>query len=114
MPALIRLIDEIVRERGRDTYWVCFEHGLFADRDALGRAKEDQLAWFGNEGLEYEKAAPKGWLEGDPGCFAVFFDGADDPRLAKYCTKFEEPSGGSLQPGLYQMYLVSFRKAGAG
>ena len=109
MPALIKTIDEIVQERSRDVYWLRFAHGLFADRDALHRAKEDQLAWFADNGLEYQTAAPKGWLEGNPGCYAVFFDGADDLRLHAYSSKFEQQDGGSLQPNMYQMYLVPFR-----
>ena len=109
MPVLIKTIDQIVRERRRDTYFVRFADSLFADGDALRRAKEHHLAWFDAEGIHYEKAAPAGWLEGDPGCYAAYFDGPDDARLRAYCTKFEEPSGRSLHPRLYQMYLVPFR-----
>ena len=109
MPVLIKTIDEIVQERRRDTYWVRFANPFFTDRDALRLVKDDQLGWFDEQGLEYKTAAPKGWLEGDPGCFTVYFDGPDDTRLHAYCTKYEQPSGGSLQPGLYQMYIVPFQ-----
>lgn len=111
MPAIIKTIDEIVQERRCDTYWVRFANHFFADRDALQRAKKDQLAWFDEQGLSYETAAPKGWLEGDPGCFAVGFDGPDDPRLQAYSSEFERQDGGSLQAAIYQMYIVPFRAA---
>ena len=113
MPALIKFIEEIVRERGRDTYWLRFAHSLFANRDVLRRIKEDHLAWIDEQGVKYETAAPKGWMEGDPGCFAVYFDGPEDPRLHAYCSKFEQPDGGSLQPNMYQMYLYHFGQAEA-
>lgn len=114
MPVLIKTINEIVQERGCDTYWVRFESTFVADRDALRRAKDDHLAWFDIQGLEYETASPTDWLEGNPGCFAVFFDGPADPRLHAYCSKYERLDGGSLQPNMYQMYMVPFRVERAG
>lgn len=111
MPIIIKTIDEIVRARGRDTYWLRFAASLFADRGALRHAKKDHFAWFADQSLAFEIAAPMDWLEGNPGCFAIYFDDANDPRLQAYSVTFERPDGRSLQPGLYQMFMVPFRAA---
>ena len=64
------------------------------------------VCWFRSKGLRWETAAPRGWLEGDPGIYAVHFDGTDDPRAAGYAAEFEGADGKSLEPDAYQMYRL--------
>ena len=104
MPVLIRTIDEIMRERRTDLYVLHFD--IFA-KEFRTEARR-QLAWFDEREVGHEVAAPSGWLEGDPGCHAIYFEGHADERLADYSANFEDNSGGSLMPDLYQMYVMSF------
>ena len=104
MPVLIRTLDEIMRERQADVYLLQFN--IFA-KEFRTEARR-QLEWFDEREVNHEVAAPSGWLEGDPGCHAIYFEGRGDERLADYCAAYEDKSGGSLMPDLYQMYVVSF------
>jgi len=111
MPMRIRTIDEIIADRKRDTLLVEFRPRLA--RDALLNADRQRqfdrhVEWFDANGLAYELAAPRGWLEGDPGILAVHFDGRDDPRIAAYSAEFEDGSGRSLSPGEYQMVVIPY------
>lgn len=46
---------------------------------------------------------------GDPGCYAVYFDGPDDPRVKDYLETFEGKDGLSLSPDIYQMVLLPYQ-----
>ncbi len=76
------------------------------DHDRNHPARKRHFNWFKANGLRWETAAPRGWLEGDPGIFAVHFDGPDDPRVTQYAAEFEDADGKSLEPDAYQMYLL--------
>ncbi|MBL0404446.1 hypothetical protein JKG68_10745 [Microvirga aerilata] len=104
MPVKIHTIDEIMARRKRDTFFIQFR----GPRSSRTMARREHLAWFDRTALRYEMAAPRGWLEGDPGLFVVYFDDTDDPRLGQYSTLFEDPDGRSRSPDDYQMVLLPF------
>ncbi len=81
---------------------------MFFLRVRSAKAMEDHRAWFDAHGMSYEPAAPRGWLEGNPGIYAVFFESPDDPRVAAYAAAFENDAGVSLSPEAYQMSLLSY------
>ena len=108
MPLLIKTRDQIMRERQSDVHFLHFNlfgRELSAAAVTSGR---QQLAWLREQGVAYEAAAPEGWLEGDPGCYAVYFDAGEDEQLTAYCAAFEDETGSSLSPDLYQMYLMPY------
>ena len=71
-------------------------------------SRKRHFDWFRANGLRWETAAPRGWLEGDPGIFAVHFTGPDDPRVALYAAEFEDENGKSRDPESYQMHLLDY------
>jgi hypothetical protein len=110
MPMIMQTIDEIMDAAKRDMYFIRFPHPFFTGCDKPNpKLRIEHLAWFDANGLPYVKAAPRGWLEGDPGCFAVYFSGIDDPRVAAYAAEFEDAEGKSLHPDDYQMFLVIYQ-----
>jgi len=107
MPVIIKTIDEIMSRERRDMLFVRFKQSFTHPREACS-SRQRHLEWFDAKGLRYEIAAPRGWLEGDPGMFAVYFDGLDDPRVAEYSALFEDAAGKSLLPGEYQMSILTY------
>lgn len=107
MPMLIQTIDQIMHERRVNKYFLRLNK-LTTRGDEFPKARHDHLKWFKTHGLTFETAAPRGWLEGDPGCYAVYFDGPDDQRLADYSLWFEAKDGRSLKPDTDQMSLLTY------
>jgi hypothetical protein len=107
MPALIRTVDEIMAREKRDMLFVQFRHPLLKQLSP-NPSRQHHLAWFDAKGVPYELVAPRGWLGGDPGLFAVYFSGLDDPQIAAYSAAFETPDGKSLASGDYQMVIVTY------
>lgn len=105
---IIKTIDEIMSREKRDILFVRFKQTFTRPRAACPSRKR-HLEWFDAKGLRYEIAAPRGWLEGDPGMFAVYFDGLDDPRVAEYSAIFEDAAGRSLLPEEYQMSVLTYQ-----
>ncbi|GAA0577164.1 hypothetical protein GCM10009416_14710 [Craurococcus roseus] len=107
MPTIMRSIDQIMADAKRDMFFVQFGTSPFDfDRDHPSRKRH--FDWFKNHGLRWETAAPRCWLEGDPGIHAVHFDGPDDARVALYEAEFEDGTGKSLSPDAYQMYVIPY------
>ena len=90
----------------RDMHFVQFGSWFGDHPDRPSRRRH--FDWFKAHGLRWETAAPRGWLEGDPGVYAVHFDGPDDPRVARYAAEFEDATGTSLEPDAYQMYSLPY------
>ena len=109
MPQIINTVDGIMAREKRDMLLIQFGPIFDSDR-SHNPSIPRQLEWFDAKGLRYETAAPRGWMEGDPGIFAVFFDGPDDPRLAEYVACFEDANGRSLVPDEYQMGLLLYEE----
>jgi len=109
MPMLIRTVDEIMGEAKRDMLFVKFGSPPFFRSRKSRAARRKHLSWFDAAGLAYELAAPPGWLDGDPDCFAVHFEGIHDPRIAAYSATFENDEGKSLDPEAYRMVIISYR-----
>lgn len=109
MPQIIRAISQIMLEAGRDMYFVHFGNLPLNPRTKTVAAKQHR-AWFRDQGLRTEAAAPEGWLEGDPGILAVHFTCANDPRIAAYAAQFEDVKGKSLSRHKYQMYFYPYAK----
>ncbi len=110
MPMIMRSVDQIMDTAKRDMFFIRFGGDCLdidGPSDPLPRA--EHLAWFDAHGLSYEIAAPRGWLEGDPGCFAVHFAGLDDPLVAAYTGRFENEDGKSLNPDAYQMVYMTYQ-----
>ncbi|MPR11769.1 hypothetical protein [Microvirga tunisiensis] len=107
MAKIVKTIDEIMIQENRDMLFVRFDQPP-TRRGLPNPSRQRHLDWFESRGLRYELAAPKGWLEGDPGIFAVYFDGPDDPRVAEYSSIFEDGTGKSLIPEDYQMLIVTY------
>ena len=111
MPQLIRMMADILAERQSDTYFLDVSGAIFAgNRRRFDAAVREHMAWFRNNRLKSETAAPRGWLEGNPYIYAVYFDDNDDPRLAAYTAEFETPDGKSLKPEIYQMQKMLYAK----
>jgi len=106
MPVILLSIDDIMAREKRDMLFVQFG-SLFERTEASAAARKQHLEWFASKGLRIEKAAPRGWWEGDPGIFAVHFDGPDDLRVAEYSAIFEDAEGKSLEPEAYRMVILS-------
>lgn len=99
--------DQIMFERQADTYFITFATKPRARPNP--QIRQDHFDWFAANNLVYEMAAPRGWLGGNPGVYAVYFDGPNDSRVAAYTAKYEEPTGRSLHPDAYQMVLRSYQ-----
>jgi hypothetical protein len=113
IPTIIQTTDEIMAREKRDMLFIRFRlsFGKSAPPDL---SWQRHLEWFASKNLRYELAAPRDWLEGDPGLFAVYFDGPDDPRIAQYSALFEGADGKSLAPEEYQMMIVPYSSWSAG
>jgi hypothetical protein len=107
MPKIMRTIDEIMAQEKRDMLFVRFDQS--SARSGLPNpSRQRHMEWFQAHKLRYELAAPKGWVEGDPGIYAVYFDGLDDQRIREYSSIFEDASGKSLIPEDYQMVMIAY------
>jgi hypothetical protein len=106
MPMIIRTINQIMANEQRDMLFIDFQDG-FGPRHSHWRKRH--FDWFAANNLRYETAAPQGWLSGDPGIFAVFFDSGTDPRVVAYATEFEDKDGKSLHPDDYQMKMFLYQ-----
>ena len=106
MPVVMRSIDQIMAAEKRDMFFVQF--GSPFDHDRNHPARKRHFDWFEAHGLRWETAAPRGWLEGDPGSYCVHFVGPDDSRVSEYAAAFEDADGKSLEPDAYQMYVISY------
>ncbi len=104
LPTIMRSVDQSMADAKRDVLIVRFD--WMSDHDHPARKRH--FDWFDKHGLRWETAAPRGFLEGDPGVFAVHFGGPDDPRVALYAAEFEDGTGKSLEPDAYQMYLIDY------
>ena len=110
MPMILKSIDQIMDEEKRDMYFVDFSRLLFSgDRQLMEQHRQEHFDWFASKELRHAPAAPRGWLEGDPGLYAVYFAGQDDPRVAEYTARFENADGSSLEPEVYQMNLLPYQ-----
>jgi hypothetical protein len=107
MPVVIPTIDDIMLREKRDMLFIRFRRPRRPGAP-VSPSREQHLDWFASHGLCYELAAPRGWLEGDPGHFAVYFEGESDPRIAAYSAVFEDAEGKSLAPDEYQMVIISY------
>jgi len=107
MPMIVRTINEIMHAEKRDLFVVQFDPGSFPKR-RQSEWRTKHRAWFDARGLRYEVTAPSGWLEGDAGMLAVYFDGLDDPRIADYTAEFENPDGSSQHPDDYQASTMTY------
>jgi hypothetical protein len=103
----MRSVDQIMAAEERDMLFVQFGASPF-DNDPDHPARRRHFDWFAAQGLRWEAAAPRGWLEGDPGIYCVHFDGLADPRVALYAAEFEDADGKSLEPDAYQMYVQEY------
>jgi hypothetical protein len=107
---ILKSVDTIMDEEKRDMFFIDFgafyNEGFAPER---ARHREEHFAWFRFQGLRYVPAAPRGWLEGNPGLFAVFFSGPADKRVEDYTSRFENLDGSSLEPDYYQMRLVTYQ-----
>lgn len=107
MPTAIRSVNQIMADAKRDMFFIQFGTSPF-DFDRNHPVRKRHFEWFTAHGLRYETAAPRGWLEGDPGLHAVHFDGTDDPSVTEYAAEFEDDTGKSLDPDAYQMYRLDY------
>lgn len=107
LPKIIRSVDQIMADAKRDMHFIQFGISPF-DHDPDHPARKRHFDWFKAHGLRWETVAPRGWLEGDPGIYAVHFDGPDDPRIAAYAAEFEDDTGKSHDPETYQLYLLDY------
>lgn len=109
MPMILKSFDQIMDEEKRDMYFIDFGRFLCGlEEQSMLKMRQEHFEWFGSKGLRHASAAPRGWLEGDPGLYAVYFTGLDDPRVAEYTARFENPDGLSLDPDTYQMSFVTY------
>jgi hypothetical protein len=106
---LIRTLDQIMDEAKRDMLFVRFGSPPFFRSKKSRVARRAHLDWFDAMGLTYELAAPRGWLDGDPDRFVVYFAGIHDPRIAAYSAAFENDEGKSLDPDAYRMVIISYQ-----
>ncbi len=106
MPQIIKTMDEIMDEEKRDMFFIRFGMPFGdADEPSIKTAKQEHFAWSDAKGLAYAEAAPSGWLSGDPGIHAVYFDSPEDPRVVEYTATFENADGSRRDPNLYEMGL---------
>lgn len=106
MPQVILSVDDIMARERRDMHFIRF--GWPFNDNPGHPSRKRHFDWFAANGLRWEAAAPRGWLEGNPGVHAVHFDGPDDPRVAQYSAVFEDATGKSLDPENYQMVLLPY------
>ena len=112
MPQIMRSISDIMAARQRDTLFMEFPslHSFDIVDDARSRAvvaRQRHFEWFEASGIRWETAAPRGWLEGDPGIYLLHMD-TDDPQIIAYTAVFETADGRSLDPDAYQMSLLRY------
>jgi len=110
MPRIMLSIDQIMEREQRDMYFIDFNGKSVGPTPAGTAARKQHFDWFRANNLTWETAAPRGWLEGDPNIFAVFFTGTNDARVSAYAAEFEDAGGtASLNPEAYQMYLIAYQ-----
>lgn len=110
MPMILKSVDQIMDEEKRDMFFIDFGRFLLDhDKQSMSQRRQEHFDWFAAKDLRHASAAPRGWLEGDPGLYAVYFTGPDDPRVAEYTARFENADGSSLEPEVYQMSLLPYQ-----
>ena len=110
MPMILKSVDQIMDEEKRDMFFLDFGQFRFdGDEQLRLKRREEHFDWFAAKGLRHAPAAPRGWLEGDPGLYAVYFTGPDDPCVAEYTARFENADGSSLEPEVYQVSLLPYQ-----
>ena len=106
----MRSVVQIMAAEKRDMFFVQFGGSPFShDRDHPSR--QHHFDQFAANDPRWETAAPRGWLEGDPGVYATRFDDSDDsddPPAARYAAEFRDGTGKSLEPDAYQTYLLPY------
>ena len=110
MPMIMRSISDIMAARQRDTLFMEFAGIHSFDDDVRSRAviaRQRHFEWFEASGITWEAAAPRGWLEGDPGIYLLHID-TDAPQIIAYTAVFETADGRSLDPDAYQMVLLIY------
>ncbi len=94
-------------EQHKQNQW--FIRFYIADNDLQSEPmKQEHQEWFKNQGLTLTQVRT---LEFDlpvTNFYHVNFASAQDVRLAAYSDKFEDQSGISLQPHMYQLYEWSY------
>jgi hypothetical protein len=108
MPMIILSVDQIMDREKRDMYFLDLKGVTFDPAPAKMAARKQHFDWCKVNKLKIKIAAPRGWLEGDPGLYAIHFS-ADDPLVATYTALFERPDGISLYPEVYQMDFLTYQ-----
>ncbi len=110
MPMILKSVDQIMDEEKRDMYFIDFGRFLLDhEEQSMLKRRQEHFEWFASKGLRHASAAPRGWMEGDPGLYAVYFTSQDDPCVAGYTALFENPDGSSLDPDTYRMSLITYQ-----
>lgn len=112
MPMIMRSIGDIMAARQRDTLFMEFPglQSFDIGDDARSRsviARQRHFEWFEAMGITWETAAPRGWLEGNPGIYFLSVE-PDAPQIIAYTAVFETADGRSLDPDIYQMSLLRY------
>ena len=110
MPQIMRSIGDIMATRQRDTLFMEFPGLRSFDDDAHSPAvvaRQRHFGWFEAMSITWEAAAPRGWLEGDPGIYLLHVE-PDDSQIIAYTAVFETADGQSLDPEAYQMSLLCY------
>ena len=77
LPMIMRSVDQIMAAERREMHSIRF--GWPIHQNPGHPCQTRHFDWFTAHGLHWKTAAPRGWLEGDPGEHAVYLDGPDDP-----------------------------------
>lgn len=105
MPQLVRTLNQIMREERKDAYFVHFlGQSRWSDEDA--KSRERLLVWLRENlpGTRIETICPDGIAGVDPRQADIRID-VDQAGLARFCARWEEPDGTSLDPH-FQCYML--------
>ena len=110
MPLAIRGVDDIMAARRRNTLFLELP-GLMlfteVERGASLHSQQIHFEWFRMHDITWEIAAPRGWLEGDPGIYFLHCE-PDDAKIAEYSAEFENGDGTSPTPEVFQMFVLNY------
>ena len=99
------IAEQIVKDAGCNQWFVQFYENL-SNFDL--KVKIDHMEFFAKHGLIIQQVRSMQDAHPILGFYHVRFQGQDDPVLAQYSQQFEDATGTSLNPNMYQMFEWSY------
>lgn len=110
MPKLVRLFDEIMKERKTNTCIVKFKmpHNVSKRSPDANPYVTKVLGWLDQNQVSYELTAPEGHYGGYSGLYAIYFKEMTGDLWDSFLSEFENEDGSSKHPEYYYLLIISY------